>query len=156
MYLYIFMVSVFFTYVIGIASKYGILGSISESYYRLPDKWKFVFTFFCWSISIPAIILGDSVFMFLAGTSIAFVGAAASFKEKTEHKVHMIGAFTGVIFSQLSIAFDFHFYWINTVFLSWVLLIVILTWVLKRNIKYFYWIEIVAFLSIIISLYSKI
>ncbi len=87
------MLSVFVTYVGGTSLKYGILGSISETYYRLPKNKKFLFTFFCWGIAFPAMIIASKPLMFFASAGICFAGAAAAFKEKLTHDVHMIGAF---------------------------------------------------------------
>lgn len=141
---------VFFGYVAFIWKRYGILPSISESWYRLPDKDKILFTLFCWGFAFPAIILGDNVLMFLAGTGISFVGAAAQFKQTMTRTVHIIGAFTGVLFSQLAIYFDYNLFYINLIFISLALSIFLLR---KTKIKnYIWWIEITAFTSIIVAL----
>lgn len=76
------LILTFISYIWHIVKNYGILPSISESYYRLSDKQKKLFTFFCWGFAFPTIIIGNSFFLFLAGAGIAFVGAAAAFKSK--------------------------------------------------------------------------
>ena len=153
------MTIVFFGYLIGIVYKYGILKSISDSYYHLPKNWKPLFTFFCWGIALPAMIIGleqtGSIFMFLAGAGIGFVGAAATFKEKLTYTVHMTGAFVGIISSQAAITFEYNMHWLNYMFVGISLPLVILT-ALKINVKYFWWIEVVAFICIGIALYSKL
>jgi hypothetical protein len=153
------MVIVFFGYLTGIVYKYGILKSISDSYYHLPKNWKILFIFFCWGIVLPAMIIGleqtGSIFMFLAGAGIGFVGAATAFKEKLTYTVHMTGAIVGIISSQAAIAFEYNLYWLNYLFVGISLSLVILT-ALKVNVKYFWWIEITAFVCIGIALYSKL
>lgn len=151
--LYSVMLSVFIGYVGAITAKYGILSSISDSYYKLPKKWNILFTLFCWGFAFPAMVMGlqltDNFFMFIASSGIMFVGAAAKFKEKLTHTVHVIGACCGVFGSQLSIAFDFHMYWLNVLFLILGLLILIFN--LKNKI---WWLEILAF-SIICYLFGS-
>ncbi len=151
-YSFITMLTVFVAYVSFIWIKYGIQRSISDSWYRLPEKEKPLFTLFCWGFAIPAIIIGttltDNFLMFLAGSGIAFVGAAAAFKEKMTKTVHMIGAYSGVAFSQLSIAFDFHMYYMNIIFFSIAIILEILGYfkIIKNKI---WWQEILAFLTIV-------
>lgn len=145
--LYIMMVTVFFSYIIPIISIYGILPSVSDSYYKLPEKYNFLFTLFCWGFAIPTMIIGvdltDNFLMFFAGGGICFVGAAAAFKEELPKKVHTLSAIIGIISSQLSIAFDFKMYYVNVLFL----LLSGLLLLLKPKNRIF-WLEIVAFIAI--------
>ena len=142
--LFLFMLIVFISYVSFIWIKYGIQESISDSYYVLPNNLKLLFTLFCWGFAIPAIIVGvnlsDNYLMFLAGAGIGFVGAATAFKEKMTRTVHMIGAYSGVAFSQLSIAIDFKMYYVNILFI--VLSLIIIAYKIKNHI---WWLEILAF-----------
>lgn len=152
-FLFLFMVVVFCTYVTCIGLKYGILPSISESYYVLPKNYKPLFTLFCWAFAFPAIILGSTPLMFFAGAGICFVGAAAAFKEKMTKEVHYGGAMVGIICSQLSIGLDFHFYYINAFFIITAALIILLKKYLSNTT---WWIEIDAFISICMAIGSKI
>lgn len=146
------MTMVFGVYVLWIYRKYGVLSSISESYYRLPKNKKLLFTLFCWGFATPAIIVGDSVLMFLAGAGICFVGAAAAFKEEMDHKVHYIGAMSGIILSQLSIIFDMGL-WPISVFAGLIALAIYLRYrKSEKGNAMTWWIEIVAFCSIILAL----
>ena len=52
------MFSVFISYVSFIWIKYGILPSISDSWYHLPENLKVLFTLFCWGFALPAAIIG--------------------------------------------------------------------------------------------------
>ena len=153
------MLSVFVSYVAFIWIRYGVQKSISDSFYRLIEDPKMpnalgqsLFTLFCWGFAFPAIIIGvdltDNVLMFLAGSGICFVGAAAAFKgDKMTHNVHMIGAYSGVVFSQLAIAFLFKMYYVNIAFI----LIAVLAQVFRKklNNNHVWWQEIAAFVSML-------
>lgn len=141
--IYTTLVTVFCTYLIIITIVFGVQKSISGSYYRLPKSVKPIFTFYLWFISIGAIILGDTVLMFLAGSGIAFVGAAAAFKKKITHTVHMIGAASGILLSQLSIILDFQMWEVSFVFI--LSSIGLLLFDVRNKI---WWLEILAFISI--------
>lgn len=146
------MIAVFVSYVSFIWIKYGVQRSISDSYYRLPKNINFLFTFFCWGFAFPTIIIGvdltDNFLMFLAGVGICFVGAAAAFKQELTKTVHIVGAYGGVLFSQLSITFDFHLYYINIIFFALAILFEALGYfkIMKNKI---WWQEILAFMSIV-------
>lgn len=144
------MLIVFTSYVFNIAVHYGVLSSISESYYRLPSRWNFLFTLFCWGFAIPAMILGNSALMFFAGASIAFVGAASAFKTKMTGTVHGVGAAVGMILAQAAIFFDHHLWYVNLISLS---LIGILYLRRKTQVNFLWWIEIVSFLAIMYALW---
>ena len=97
--LFIIMLTAFTAYILFVVKKYGIQESVSNSYYKLPEKQRWLFTIALWSFAFPAIVLGveHSGFAFLAGSGIMFVGAAPAFKEDMEGTVHVVGALTGVI-----------------------------------------------------------
>ena len=147
--LYGIMVAVFVSYVTYIWAKYGVQHSISQSYYVLPEKLRFLMTLFCWGFAIPAIIVGGTGLMFLAGSGIAFVGAAAAFQEKMTKEVHYIGAGVGVAASQLSMFVNFGLWPINVVFFA----IALPLFLFRKKIKnWIWWAEIAAFVSICIGL----
>lgn len=154
--IFLFMLAVFILYIGSIVYFYGVQSSISESFYRLPLKWQFAFSFFCWGISIPAMILATSVYMFVAGTAIALVGAANTFKKEFVWNMHMAGAITSVVASQAYILFDQHLYYLNITFLIFATFIVLITDLFKKDMKYFWWIEIAAFVCIFYTLYLKL
>lgn len=145
------MLLVFIGYISFIVGRYGILPSISDSYYRLPKKLRILFTLFCWGFALPAAIIGidltDNFLMFFAGSGIMFVGAAAEFQEKMTKTVHFTGAAIGIISAQLSTAIDFHLYYVNIIFI--VLSLAILLGKRLNILKnYLWWIEIVAFVLV--------
>ena len=142
---------VFISYILFITMKYGVLASISDSYYRLPTKYNYLFTLFCWGFAIPTMIIGleltGSFLMFLACAGICFVGAAAAFKEDLTKSVHYSGALVGILCSQLSIALDFNMYYVNIIFLTIGILLLLFRSVINNN--HIWWIEILAFSSMI-------
>jgi hypothetical protein len=148
--LFILALVIFFGYVGIIWKIYGVQPSISDSYYVLPKKYNFLFTFFCWGFAIPTIIFSETAIMFVAGSSISFVGAAAAFKDTLTRKVHYTGAYLGVALSQLSIAVDFKLYILNIIFL----VSTILLFSFKKTIKnHIWWIEIISFLLVFVALF---
>jgi hypothetical protein len=154
---FIIILSVFIGYVSWIWAKYGVLPSISESYYRLPRKLTPMFTLFCWGFSFPAIILGSSGLMFFAGSGIAFVGAAAAFKEKMTASVHIGGALIGVLLSQLAIGIQYQMWGINIAFLAIAVPLTLTRFIKKKDGAEIcpnrtWWIELAAFTSICIAL----
>ena len=152
---FIMMTLIFLSYVGMIWYRFGVLTSISESYYKLPRKQQVLFTLFCWGFAIPAMILGDSVLMFLAGSAICFVGAASAFKMKQVYWVHMTGAMVGIFIVPNSIYFDFGNEWIAiiTIMIDLILIANLLLWNIKTAL---WWIEIVTFIAICVTLGLKI
>jgi hypothetical protein len=101
---------------------------------------------------MPAIIIGtiqtDNFIMFLAGSGIAFVGAAAAFKQKLTKTVHFVGAYGGVVLSHISIIYDYKMWYVTALFV-----ILALTLELLRVKNKIWWQEVLAFISISIVLY---
>lgn len=158
--LLILMILVFFSYILFIVTKYGVLESISDSYYSLPCSLKFLFTFFCWGFSLPAAIIGFSLseysiwqfFMLFAAGGIMFVGASPNFKMDFEGDIHNISAYIGVVSSQLFIFLVFE----NLKFILPTFIITSILLFLLKVKNLIWWIEILAFLFILITFYLKI
>lgn len=138
---------IFISYITTIALRFGIQKSISESYYDLRPEWKFVFTLTLWGFAIPVMIVGNSFLFFLAGGLICFVGAAAGFKSLAmTYKVHMIGAYGGVILGFTALIFDLGYYAMPLV----AALSIIIMWF---NCRFkIWWIEVLAFSTVWIGL----
>jgi len=146
--LFITMVTIFVGYVATIIGLYGILPSISDSYYRLPKKWNFMFTLVLWGFGFPALIIGAPVtwLMFAACAGIIFVGAAAAFQQKMTKTVHIVGAAVGMVLSQIAIATSFGLWPITAVCVPLAGLI----FLFRKQINYthVFWIEIICFTAI--------
>jgi hypothetical protein len=152
--LILFLISliIFISYVSFIWIKYGVLSSISESYYILPEKLQILFTLFCFGCGFPIVIVGVPLtpLMFFAGASMCFIGAASSFKRSFTHDVHYISAILAIIFAQLSIL-SFSLWPLCLIFIIGSILIKL---ILKKNT--FWWVEILAFITIYIALVIKL
>lgn len=146
-------------YTIAILSLFGWQKSYSMSYYNYNQHpiWKYAFSLFCWSIAYPALIIGATPLLFVAFIFIGIVGVAAAFlDDKTVYWLHMIGAYGGIIFAQLSIAIDFKQYYVNAAFIVLSLLVILFKdnlpkWKDKKgnlHSTHFFWIELLAIISI--------
>lgn len=143
----------FFGYTGFIALKYGIQPSVSESYYKLPRNKQWLFTIATWGYAILAMIIGLQLtgngLVFLAGSGIAFVGAAPAFHGiGLERTVHTVGAFVGVTAAQAFISIILGFWWIT---LGFAIVSGFLFCWKKTYTHFVWWVEITAFISIYLS-----
>lgn len=150
--LLIFVVLFFVGYISFIVNRYGVLPSISGSYYKMKDDKLFggsLFTLFIWSLSLPLIIIGDTPLMFFAGAFLSFVGAASAFKDlKMTKRVHNIGAIGGIGFGFLSMIIDFQLFE-----LTYFMVVLSLSLFLLKTKNLIWWVEILAFVLIILGLF---
>lgn len=154
--IFIFLVSpwlgasflVFTSYVLYVCTKYGLPKSISDSYYILKKKHRWVFTLILWGFAVPLIPAGDSLLMVLAVMGIAFVGAAPAFKDfEVERRVHVMGATAGVVLGMVSLWTE-HGVWYVTVLYAFMFLVLLI-----NNVKnVIFWIEVLAFYLVIFGL----
>jgi len=147
---YLIMLITFISYMSFVWIKYGEQPSISQSYYALPDNQKFLHNTFCWCYAISLIIATGTLLMFFAGIGIIIVGITSQYKEtinkRIKNIIHLIGAYIGLILSQLSILFDFKMWQINILFLTSSVILLLLH--KKYMTNHLWWGEILAFLSI--------
>ena len=148
-----FLSFVFFFYLGFTWKKFGILPSISASYYAL-GKDKMMFWLFC-------VLLGGGMlaiaglnhanqytgFFFASGAGLCFTGTAGAFKENMTEIVHYIGAAVGIGAAFVALGLVGGLWLPGLVFLltSGVFLILKL-----KNI--IYWIEVLAFVLVIFGL----
>lgn len=148
-----FSALIFTIYVALIWHKYGVLDSISASFYRLPVKRQWIFTFALWGFSIPIIIYGAlNAFplLFIAGISISWTGIASAYNSSNfDLKVHVETAMIGTIMALLHVCFVEHLYYLTAFAIIAGLLI---RW---KSKKYVWWIEIIAYYTILIGLLWK-
>ncbi len=142
---------VFLLYVGFIVKRYGILPSISDSWYVLPLRQQFLFTLFTWGIGIPMLLYGN-VWFFLSGSGLSFVGVATQFKDKIGHtkEVHYIGALVGILGALIGIIVQYG----NYVPLVWFIFLAISFQVSYMKNK-IWWQEIVAVVLILWGLLVK-
>jgi hypothetical protein len=150
MVLSIIQILIFVSYITFILIKFGVLPSISESWYRLRDLggvWYSLFTWFCWTLGFTMLFQtnGNTPLFFLSGVGLCAVGAATMFKLKDDIQpyIHSIGAAIGIISALIGLGVERHA-WLPLV--DFIILAVILYIFVDKNKTW--WIEILAFLSI--------
>lgn len=135
-------------YIAVVIYKIGIPKSISVTYYKLPHKYSYLFSFAILALSVPIIIISDSLLMQIAGGLICLVAATPRFKHcKNEKLVHIIGATSGVLLALASMAFNYDL-GVLVGFNAWVAFTL---WLFKGKNIYF-WIEIMVIISVWIAL----
>lgn len=153
--LYIISALVFVLYTTTILMAFGVLPSVSDSYYALKKhNMSAQFTIFCWGSAFPLLIYwidllpNDWDFLpFIACGGLLLVGTAPAFKDvKLEKKVHSTAAIVCAISSYIwTILYASLFLSINFILLS-----ILLYFLLKKNKTY--WIEMLAFINIYIQI----
>jgi hypothetical protein len=139
--------TIFVSYITFIIINFGILPSISDSYYKLSLNSKFIFTLAMWGFAFPIIMLSENGLLFFSGAGICFVGAAPLFKEEFEGLIHRIGAITGIGLGLLALIIYYNSYYLVLLYV----LIFLIIYLSKVNNR-IWWIEILSFLTIIIGL----
>jgi hypothetical protein len=140
---------VFLTFTLYIYFKYGVLTSISMAWYVLPKKEKLLFTLFCFVLGTSLLFQGG-LFFFLSGAGLFFVGAATDYESKTTNIVHFTGALVGILSALIGLWVEYGLFYPLIIAIALSLII----YLIKMK-NYLWWIEIVAFLSIIIGLFLK-
>lgn len=142
----------FSLYVGYIVFNWGILKSISDSYYYLTKSKQVYFLLFCWGIGIPFMLYSNPLFLF-AGFGFIVTGIASDYKiyesgfNKLTWWVHHIAAISGILFSYIGIWVVYNGY--IYILLFFVSLLVLFRFKVKNII---WWIEIFAFIFILIGL----
>ena len=102
--LVLFSLVVFATYLIIMSKLHGIQPSVSDNYYVSKHPW--TFTLAMWTVAFmmlpPMLSATTETFQFAAFLScagIAFVGAAAAYKQSMTNTVHTIGAVIAALFA---------------------------------------------------------
>lgn len=141
---------IFLSYVSFLMIKFkGPIPSISDSWYLLKGRQKFLFTLFCFSLGITMLFqCVPSVFFFISGAALSFVGINTTFKDNwITPYIHFAGAAICIIFALLGIGIVLH-NWIPLI--GWVMSAVSINYFKVKNDTW--WIEIAAFIFIILGL----
>lgn len=128
----------------------GPLESISDSWYKLGKPLKYLFTLFTSSLGVLMFYQGGGdIWFVISGAGLSFVGFSTAFKDyKTITPiVHTLGAGIGIVFALLGIGFQST--WIPLI--VFLLLAILINSILKIKNRT-WWIEIIAFLCVIIGL----
>lgn len=141
----------FISYVLFITLKYGVLPSISDSYYK--HNSKLLFFLFMLGVGLPITLMASSGLMFFSGVLFILCGCAPAFKSdkySLEDDVHKVGALGGICLLLCYFIIS-HFY--LPIILA--ILIEFPVYLLNPKNKTF-WLEIIAFVTLIIGLYGSI
>ena len=142
--LVLFSLAVFATYLIIMSKLHGIQPSISDNYYVSKHPW--TFTLAMWTVAFmmlpPMLSAATEAFQFTAFLScagIAFVGAAAAYKQSMTNTVHTIGAVIAALFAII---------WAYTICppLPTIAILAAVNILLSKVSNKIYWIEIIAFI----------
>lgn len=154
------------TYIIWVTVKYGIPASLSQTYYLVKPRLLFMLVIWVsnFLILVPAMdMAGDLKFIaFLGIFGALLVGAAPRIREG-ERTVHMIGAITCGVFSQLFVAL----YGTSISLFSWTIALILLLasnkWKLKGllrsgleeridKVQFVFWCEMICYFTLYTSL----
>ena len=102
--LVLFYLAVFAIYLYVMAKLHGVQTSVSDNYYVSKHPW--TFTIAMWTVAFtmlpPMLSATTETFQFTAFLScagIAFVGAAAAYRQSMTNTVHIAGAITSALFA---------------------------------------------------------
>lgn len=145
----IFQASVFLLYVGFLLYRFRKpLPSISDSWYELKEPARWLFTLFCWSLGGAMLFQGteETPLFFLSGTGLMFVGAATQFKWSgaNSNLVHFGGALVGIMGALCGLGIEYGNW---KPLLVWSIGTLLLQYIKIRN--FIWWVEILAFVSII-------
>jgi hypothetical protein len=141
---------IFLAFTCGIAWKFGVQESISDSWYCLSQKWNWLFTVvFCFGIGVTNAFHGNLLYL-ISGAFLCFVGVATEFKSEwlLTGTIHVIGAVGSIAFSVVALIIDGVY---------WPIIPIFLTWITLKNIRNStWWSECIAFLVIQIGLIQRL
>ena len=143
---------IFVSYIGFIVYRFGVLPSISESYYKLqPLRTSFLFTLFCWSLSTLMLFQTNetTAWFFASGVGLAFVGAATMFRWAGAHtrKLHDLGAGIGITCAFIGLGVEYSNWIPMAVFIA--VGTILSSFKVQNRI---WWIEITAFCCVISGL----
>ena len=140
---------VFVTYTTFIVVRYGLLHSISMSYYKLrEDDLGMLFYVFCFALALPLFSIfaaTQQTVWVVASFGFMLVGSASKFFDKHTDLAHYIGAGLGIVMCFIGL------------YLSWgqvipSIIMVVAGAVCLKSTRPIWWIEIAAFVIIITGL----
>lgn len=112
LFLTLFQITVFLLYVAYVTKRFGVLDSLSESWYLL-ERGNPLFTLFCLGIGLPMFFqsTGHSTFFFLAGIGLVSIGIVALYEKAFKRCLHYSGTTAAVIGTILGIMCDSGVWW---------------------------------------------
>ena len=146
-------ISIFLSYIVYILYTFKKpLPSISDSYYQLDGYKSNLFVAFIWALGITMTQQEPSLLFFFSGVALSFVGAACMFKWTSAgvHIVHYISAVSAILLALVGLGI------VNSMWLPliiWAVFTIIFK--LLKITNFLWWVEILAFLLIIIGLLCR-
>lgn len=137
---------IFIAYILFTVYKFGVLPSISDSWYKLGTHW-YWFTALTWGLGLPLIWMDKGALLSVSGILMCFVGIAGAFKnDNVIHIVHYTGAACSIIFAFVYLS-------VNVSIMPVILMAAFLLYAIFSKMKNsIWWIEIVAFTLIEVGL----
>lgn len=141
----------FIIYIAYVVLRYGVLSSISDSYYAIgDDKPNYLFILFLWSMGLPATFLYHySIAFTICGMLLLIVGVTADFKDKITGLMHGTAATVGISVALLGLV-------LNHIYVPLILAIIaslLINWKKLRIQNTTWWVEVVCFIAIEIGLF---
>ncbi len=158
-YLVVLIGVIFISYLVHVYIRFGILPSISASYYALRrDGNKWLFIIFMYYLAVSLLLVASlnphpmAWTFFVAGSAAAFVGIAARYREKLDERIHVGAAYSLIIFNLLGIGLVFSNFWPAYFFI----VLGLVGAIFQNKIKNFgYWTEVLAFVCIIWGVFQR-
>lgn len=140
---------IFIVYLIFLIKRYGILDSISDSWYQEGEQ-NYLFIFFLLGIAIPAILLLEPAFI-VTGSLLCTVGAMSAFRvSKFVGATHGIAATGGIVAALVGIAI--HGIWFPAIVAGLATLVINHKGFKIKNTTW--WTEVACFLAIELGLFK--
>lgn len=157
----IFQMLIFIGYTGWVVYRWGILKSISESYYYL--KQKALFTLFCFALGFPMFtysrsfypekaLQGDFTWLFILAMVLCFTGAAANAQHTMTKTIHFAGALISILAALTGLWLQYGFWYLPA---AWLIISFCLYFCKKPILFGYYWIwwvEVFAFVFIMAGL----
>jgi len=144
----IYLIAITFILYVGyVWLRYGIQDSISKSYYVVKPKWLFILFCFLCGGGLFYMAYCESWLLVLSGICLMFVGALPDIKYEFVKERHYVAAISCVILSQVYVFI--HNWKLSVLFL----ILSLIMYIYRRRVKELWFIEIIAFLTLIITLY---
>ena len=140
------IIGLFLAYVV---INFGILSSISESFYRIKNNWLFSTVLIAFSLCILAfaIIYTDSILLTIAPFGIITVALAPRFKDKHKAWIHYTGAAVGIGSGLAAIWLYYGLWWVDVI-----AIVLYLAVKITKSNNSLWWGEIIAIFTIISGL----
>ena len=140
-----------------IYKRYGVLYSISSSYYKLlGDNRSRDFVIFTWSVGLPMFLYYQYVWQaqlcfMLAGFFLCVVGIASAYKESFVDKIHNLGSVGAIVLGFAGIVFQDHWWGL----IPLVAFIIASIYIWKKVDNKTWWVEVSALVYIFVRLIIK-